>query len=168
MVGLEGSGSIQSLFHISHWGQLPLASQNDQMVLGTSSSEFWQLKESHSKRCWFQLNIEQNKHFLSSWINVQCLTLAHQHCSVLGCWGGRYFTGTWSSTSYYSFEFRFWQTTLTESHHSMATQLLAQNDTVILFLFLVHRTETTAVISPLKALCSLARSIDSCFYSTTR
>lgn len=88
IAGLQGTGSIQSLFHISHWGQLPPVPQNGQMVLGTRDFDFWQLKESHSKRCWFHLNIEQNKHFHSSWIKVQCLPPAHQHCSVLGCWGG--------------------------------------------------------------------------------
>lgn len=114
MVGLEGSGSIHSLLHISHWDQLPLVPQNGQMPLGTRGLHLPQLKESHSKRCWCLPSIEQNKHFPSSRIKVQFLTLAHQHCPVPGCWEGRYFTRTWTSTSNYSFEFGSWQTTLTE------------------------------------------------------
>lgn len=135
-------GSIQSLSPTSHSGQLlpVLGSQYSQIALGNRGSDFWQLKENHPKRCWFHLNIEQNKHFPSSWIEVQCLTPAHQHRSVLGCWGSRCFRGTRSSTSHYSFEFWSWQAALTESHHSMVIQLLAQNDTVILFWFLVHRS----------------------------
>lgn len=166
MVGWEGSGSFQSLFHISHWAQLPPVPQNDQMVLRTRGAHFWQFKECNSKRCWFHLSKKKISTSPRSWIKVHCLTLAYQHHSVLGCWGDRYFTRTLNSTSNNPFELRLWQTNW-QSHHAMVIQLLAQNDTVILFWFLAHRTETTTAISPLKALCSLA-STDLCFYSTTR
>lgn len=167
MADLGETGSTQSPSHISHPHQLPPVprSQYGQTLLGTRGPGFWQLKENHSKRCWFYLNIKQNKHFPSSWIKVQCPTPARRRCSAPGCWGSRYFRRTRSSTSSYSFEFWSWQTALIESHHSMVTQLLAQNDTVILFWFLVHRTEAATAISPLEALRSLARSIDLCFYS---
>lgn len=161
------TGSIQSPSHVSNLGHLPPApqSQFSQTLLGTRGSDSWQREENYSKKCWFHLTIKQNKHFPGSWIKVHCLTPARRHCSVPSCWGSRYFRRTQSSTSSYSIEFWLWQTALIESHHSMVTQLLAQNDTVILFWFLVHRTKATTVISPLEALCTLARSIDLCFYS---
>jgi len=50
---LGETGTVQPPPHISHWGLLPpgLGFQGSQMLLGTRSLDFWQLKESHSKRC---------------------------------------------------------------------------------------------------------------------
>lgn len=100
-------------------------------------------------------------------MKVHCLTLATP--TLLSAWQLRKQVFYKNMKFYFKLLLQIWIVTdNTDNHLSTVTQLLAQNDTVILFLFLVHRTETTIAISPLKALCSSARSPDWCFYSTTR